>query len=96
MDLFSRIFTWLSEHEAGISAVVGIAVLGGIVFAGVRSLIRRRGEAAQEKAPAGSSEARSATDSSPTDLDPLTVPGFEGLRPTLQVALVPGVEGGTR
>jgi tetratricopeptide (TPR) repeat protein len=41
MDALSSIFTWLSEHEAGISAVVGIAVLTGIVFAGVRSLLGR-------------------------------------------------------
>ena len=27
MDVFSRVFAWLSDHEAGISAVVGIAVL---------------------------------------------------------------------
>ena len=38
MDGLSSIFTWLSDHEAGISAVVGIAVLAGTVFAGVRSL----------------------------------------------------------
>jgi tetratricopeptide (TPR) repeat protein len=41
MDALSSIFTWLSDHEAGISAVVGITVLAGIVFAGVRSLLRR-------------------------------------------------------
>jgi hypothetical protein len=41
MDALSSIFTWLSDHEAGISAVVGIAVLAGIVFAGVRSLLHR-------------------------------------------------------
>jgi hypothetical protein len=27
MDALSSVFTWLSDHEAGISAVVGIAVL---------------------------------------------------------------------
>ena len=54
MDLLSRIASWLGENEATISAVVGIAVLAGIVFAGVRSLVRRRGDAAQEKAPPGS------------------------------------------
>jgi hypothetical protein len=27
MDVLSRIFAWLSDHEAGISAVVGIGVL---------------------------------------------------------------------
>ena len=41
MDFLSSVFTWLSDHEAGISAVVGIAVLAGIVFAGLRSLLRR-------------------------------------------------------
>jgi hypothetical protein len=35
MDALSSIFTWLSEHEAGISAVVGIAVLAGSPSAGV-------------------------------------------------------------
>jgi hypothetical protein len=29
VDFLSSVFTWLSEHEAGISAVVGIAVLEG-------------------------------------------------------------------
>jgi len=53
MDALSRIFTWLSEHEAGISAVVGIMVLAGALFAGLRSLVRRRGETSAEKAPSG-------------------------------------------
>ena len=83
MDALSSVFTWLSEREAGISAVVGIAVLAGIVFAGVRSLLRRRAEPAPEKARAGV-EATSATDSSLPGLDPLTVPGFEG-RPAIAV-----------
>ena len=51
MDLLSRIASWLGENEATISAVVGITVLAGVVFAGLRSLVRRRGETAQEKAP---------------------------------------------
>jgi TolB-like protein len=59
-----------------ISAVVGIAVLAGIVFAGVRSLVRRRGETSQEKAPGAAAEPASATDSSVPGLDSLTVPGF--------------------
>ena len=42
MDALSSIFTWLSNHEAGISAVVGIAVLAGIVLAGLRSLFPYR------------------------------------------------------
>ena len=60
MDTLSSIVAWLSDHEAAIGAVVGITVLAGIVFAGLRSLVRRRGEAAQEKAPAGSIEAPSS------------------------------------
>ena len=35
MDSLSSIFTWLSDHEAGISAVVDITVLAGVVFAGL-------------------------------------------------------------
>ncbi len=48
MDLLSRIASWLGENEATISAVVGI-VFAGVVFAGLRSLVRRRGEPSQEK-----------------------------------------------
>jgi TolB-like protein/Tfp pilus assembly protein PilF len=84
VDLLSRIAGWLGENEATISAVVGIAVLAGIVFAGVRSLVRRRGETAQERAAGAAAEPASATDFSPPDLDPLTVPGFEG-RPAIAV-----------
>jgi hypothetical protein len=84
MDALSSIFSWLSDHEAGISAVVGITVLAGVLFAGVRSLVRRRSETAQEKAPAGTAQAPLATDSPPADLDPLTVSGFEG-RPAIAV-----------
>jgi hypothetical protein len=42
MDLLSRIAGWLGENEATISAVVGITVLAGLLFAGPRSLLRRR------------------------------------------------------
>jgi TolB-like protein len=85
VDLLSRIASWLGENEATISAVVGITVLAGVLFAGVRSLLRRRGEIAQEKAPAAAAaEAPPATTSTPADLDPLTVPGFEG-RPAIAV-----------
>jgi TolB-like protein len=84
LDFLSSVFTWLSEREAGISAVVGIAVLAGIVFAGLRSLVRRRAETSPDKAPSDSTEAPAATDSSPAGLDPLTVPGFEG-RPAIAV-----------
>ena len=77
MDVLSRIFAWLSDHEAGISAVAAIIVIGGVVLAGLRLLVRRRRDTAQEKVPAGTSKAPSATDASAPDLDPLTVPGFE-------------------
>jgi TolB-like protein/Tfp pilus assembly protein PilF len=83
MDLLSRIASWLGENEATISAVVGIVVLAGVLFAGVRSLLRRRAESAPAKTTAGV-EAPPAADSPPTDLDPLTVPGFEG-RPAIAV-----------
>ena len=33
MDVFFRIVAWLSDHEAAISAAVGIMVLGGAVVA---------------------------------------------------------------
>ena len=48
MDGLSRIFEWLSDHEAGIGAVVGIAVLVGIVFTGIRFPMSRRSHAAPE------------------------------------------------
>ena len=85
MDLLSRIVTWLGENEATISAVVGITVLAGVVFAGLRSLVRRRGETSQEKAPSWQppSPLRQRIPQ-PADLDPLTVPGFEG-RPAIAV-----------
>jgi hypothetical protein len=35
LDFVSSISTWLGEHEAGISAVVEITVLAGVVFAGI-------------------------------------------------------------
>ena len=41
MTALARVASWLGENEATISAVVGIAVLAGIVFAGVRSLLSR-------------------------------------------------------
>jgi hypothetical protein len=37
MDFLSRIASWLGENEATISAVVGIAVLTGILFATLRA-----------------------------------------------------------
>jgi TolB-like protein/Tfp pilus assembly protein PilF len=83
VDILSRIAGWLGENEATISAVVGIAVLAGALFAGLRSLVRRRAETSAEKAPVGA-EAPSAADSSAPDLDPLTVPGFKG-RPAIAV-----------
>jgi TolB-like protein/Tfp pilus assembly protein PilF len=51
MDWLSSIRTWLSDNEAAISAVVGIAVLAGIVFTGVRFLLSRRSQPAREAAP---------------------------------------------
>jgi TolB-like protein len=48
MDWPVRIFAWLSDHEAAISAVVGIAVLAGIVFTGIRFLLSRRSEPSTE------------------------------------------------
>jgi adenylate cyclase len=51
MDWLSRIFAWLSDHEAGISAVVGIAVLAGILFTGFRFLLSRRSQPTTAKAP---------------------------------------------
>jgi TolB-like protein len=44
MDAFFRIFTWLSEHEAGISAVAAILAIAVILFTGIRFLLRRRTE----------------------------------------------------
>ena len=41
MDWLSCIFAWLSDHEAGISAVAAIIVIAGVAFASVRWLIRR-------------------------------------------------------
>jgi TolB-like protein len=79
MDLLSRIASWLGENEATISAVVGITVLAGALFAGFRSLVRRRGKTGQQTAPGTpTTEPSSTADSEPADLDPLTVPGFEG------------------
>jgi hypothetical protein len=49
MDALSSIFTWLSDHEAGISAVVGITVLAGVVFAGLRWLLLRGTAGTPEK-----------------------------------------------
>jgi adenylate cyclase len=51
MDIFSRIVAWLSDHEAAISAVVGIAVLAGIVFTSLRFLLARRSQPSTEKEP---------------------------------------------
>jgi adenylate cyclase len=51
MDALSRIGTWLSDHEAMISAVVGIAVLAGILFTGLRFLLRRRSQPTAKTAP---------------------------------------------
>jgi adenylate cyclase len=42
MDWLSDIRTWLSDNEAMISAIVGLAVLAGILFTGLRFLLGRR------------------------------------------------------
>jgi len=51
MDWLFRIFAWLSDHEAGISAVAAIIVIAGVFFAGFRWLVSRRSQSAQEPAP---------------------------------------------
>jgi len=43
MDVLSRIFTWLSDHEAA------IIVIAGVVFAGFRWLVNRPSETSAEK-----------------------------------------------
>ena len=65
MDLLSRVAAWLGENEATISAVVGIMVLAGALFAGLRTLVRRRSETAQATAPSGSAETRTPSKPSP-------------------------------
>ena len=51
MDFFSRIFTWLSDHEAGISAVAAILAIAAILFTGFRFLMRRRSKPPTKVAP---------------------------------------------
>jgi adenylate cyclase len=59
MDALSSIFTWLSDHEAGISAVVGLIVISTLVAAGVRRLLRRpAGPMHSEGVPSTSEPAR--------------------------------------
>ena len=84
MDLLSRVVAWLSDHEAAISAVAAIIVIGGVVLTGLRLLVRRPGKDSTETAASGSAEPASALEASAPDLDPLTVPGFEG-RPAIAV-----------
>ena len=88
MDWLSRIFDWLREQEAGFSAVAAILVIAGVIFAGFRWLVSRRSQpasaATSQKAPTTTAEPAPVADSSPADLDPLTVPGFEG-RPAIAV-----------
>jgi adenylate cyclase len=84
MNLLSRIVAWLSDHEAAISAVAAIIVIGGVILAGLRLLLRRRREAAPEMAPSAPTEPAPAAEAPVADLDPLTVPGFEG-RPAVAV-----------
>jgi adenylate cyclase len=51
MDWLSRVVAWLSDHEAAISAVAAIIVIGGVVFAGFRWLVSRRSQRAKETSP---------------------------------------------
>jgi adenylate cyclase len=91
VDVLTRIAAWLSENEAIISAVVGIAVLAGILLAGARTLLRagperggrKRGgpgsAASAEKTDPGAARGIShGTEIAPSGLDSLTVPGFGG------------------
>jgi hypothetical protein len=73
MDALYGIFTWLSDQEATISAVVGITVV-----ADLRSLVRSWTEASQEKVQTAAAEPAPAAETSPPDLDLLTVPGYRG------------------
>jgi adenylate cyclase len=85
MHLLSRIVSWLGHSEATISAVVGIMVLVGALFGGLRSLLRPRGETTQRTPPSTpAGEPASAAEASAPDLDPLSIPGFEG-RPAIAV-----------
>jgi adenylate cyclase len=59
MDALSRIATWLSDHEATISAIAAMIVIGGVVFAGFRWLLRRRAR------PAAQSTAKTAPEEDP-------------------------------
>jgi hypothetical protein len=95
VGFLSSVFTWLSEHEAGISAVVGITVLGGILLAGIRSLVRRRSETSAEKTPSGiTEEPAAAKDSSAPEFDSHTVLGFGG-RPAIAVLAFDNLSGDT-
>ena len=90
MDLLSRIASWLSEHEATISAVVGIAVLTGILLACFRWLVYRRAETSAEKTAWERLEAPPLTDSA--DTAPLSVPDFKG-RPAVAVLAFDNLSG---
>jgi len=56
MDWLSSIGTWLSDNEAMISAIVGLAVLAGIVFTGIRFLLARRSQVTSEHTAKTTSE----------------------------------------
>jgi hypothetical protein len=84
MDWLFRIFDWLSDHEAGISAVAAIIVISGVVLAGLRLLVRRRGGTIEQQPSSAVAEPAPGEEASAPDLDPLTVPGFEG-RPAIVV-----------
>jgi TolB-like protein/Tfp pilus assembly protein PilF len=78
MDWLSNIRTWLSDNEAAISAVAAMIVIGGVLLAGLRLLVHRRSEGSTEKAPSVTTEPTPEAEASSANLDPLTVPGFEG------------------
>ena len=48
MDVLASIFEWLRAQEAGFSALAAIAVLAGILFTGLRLLVRRRPQPTSE------------------------------------------------
>ncbi len=56
MDVLGRIATWLSDHEATISAIAAIIVIAGVVFAGFRWLVSRRSQPTPEPAAETTSE----------------------------------------
>lgn len=50
MEILSRVVAWLSENEAAISALVGLGVIAGLVYAIAGKVIRRSGAGGAEAA----------------------------------------------